>query len=213
MDKVILKAVLSTLLAIVLLFGIMIAALVFVYPSTLMTLTYNIGMDGASAWFADRAYDQFDNVYYIAYATEVSIGTEDPEKINRYGSRFIADEGFDGYCAQMDGETAEIGGSYRQYIYGQVCVAKYGLGERQEAVELAFSVNAEGFPERNAAAAVLLHALVSNTPEDEPYISDMLARMQTMLSAQEGTQTFPDGDLEYLKAMINLTQMRTDGLS
>ena len=113
----------------------------------------------------------------------------------------------------MDGETAEIGGSYRQYIYGQVCVAKYGLGERQEAVELAFSVNAEGFPERNAAAAVLLHALVSNTPEDEPYISDMLARMQTMLSAQEGTQTFPDGDLEYLKAMINLTQMRTDGLS
>lgn len=102
MDKVILKAVLSTLLAIVLLFGIMIAALVFVYPSTLMTLTYNIGMDGASAWFADRAYDQFDNVYYIAYATEVSIGTEDPEKINRYGSRFIADEGFDGYCAQMD---------------------------------------------------------------------------------------------------------------
>ena len=54
-DKVILKAVLSTLLAIIVLCGVMVTALVFLYPSTLMEISYNVGMDSASAWFADRA--------------------------------------------------------------------------------------------------------------------------------------------------------------
>ena len=213
MDKVILKAVLSTVLGIVLLCGILVAALVLVYPSTLMTLAYDVGMDGASAWCAGRAYNQFDNVYYIAYATEVSIGLGDAEKIDRYGSRFVADEKFGEYCAQMDEDTAEIGGSYAKYIYGQVCVAKYSQGKRQEAVALAFSVNETGFPERNAAAAVLLNALVANSEVDEPFIADMLSRMREMLAAQEEAQTFPDADIEYLKSMIDLTQMRMDGLS
>ena len=197
MDKVILKAVLSTVLGIVLLCGILVAALVLVYPSTLMTLAYDVGMDGASAWCAGRAYNQFDNVYYIAYATEVSIGLGDAEKIDRYGSRVVADEKFGEYCAQTD----------------EVCVAKYSQGKRQEAVDLAFSVNETGFPERNAAAAVLLNALVANSEEDEPFIADMLSRMREMLAAQEEAQTFPDADIEYLKSMIDLTQMRMDGLS
>ena len=201
MDKVILKAVLSTVLGIVLLCGILVAALVLVYPSTLMTLAYDVGMDGASAWCAGRAYNQFDNVYYIAYATEVSIGLGDAEKIDRYGSRFVADDKFGEYCAQTDEDTAEIGG------------AKYSQGKRQEAVDLAFSVNETGFPERNAAAAVLLNALVANSEEDEPFIADMLSRMREMLAAQEEAQTFPDADIEYLKSMIDLTQMRMDGLS
>lgn len=212
-DKVILKAVVSTFLAIIVLFGVMIAALVLIYPSTMMTLTYNVGMDDASAWFAGRAYNQLDNVYYIAYATEVSIGMEDYEKIDRYGSKFIEDESFGEYCAQVDADMAGIGGSYAQYIYGQVSVAKYALGKRQEGVELAFSVNREGFPERNAAAAVLMNALLRNTEEDKPYIEDMLARMRAMLAQQESAQTFPDADLDYLKTMINLTETRMDGLS
>ncbi len=213
MDKVILKAVLSTLLAILLLCGIMIAALVLIYPSTMMTLTYNVGMDGASAWFADRAYNQFENVYYIAYATEVSIGAEDFEKIDRYGSTFVSDEDFGIYCAQIDEETDGADGAYAQYIYGQVCVAKYVLGNRQEGVDLAFSVNEDSFPERNAAAAVLLNALLADTEEDKPFIADMLARMRDMLSKQEAAQTFSDSDLEYLKSLINLTEKRMDGLS
>ncbi|MFQ7077487.1 MAG: hypothetical protein ACLRSW_05885 [Christensenellaceae bacterium] len=64
-DKVILKTVLSTLLAIFVLCGVTVTALAFLYPSTMMELSYNVGLDDASAWFAHRAYNQLDNVFYI----------------------------------------------------------------------------------------------------------------------------------------------------
>ena len=56
-------------------------------------------MDSASAWFADRAYNQSDNIYYIGYATEVAIGAKnpEPEAIEKYGEKFIADEQFPKY--------------------------------------------------------------------------------------------------------------------
>ena len=47
MDKVILKAVFSTLMAIIVLCGVMTAALVFIYPSTMMGLAYDVGLDNA----------------------------------------------------------------------------------------------------------------------------------------------------------------------
>lgn len=80
-DKVILKTVLSTLLAIFVLCGVTVTALAFLYPSTMMELSYNVGLDDASAWFAHRAYNQLDNVFYIGYATQVAIGRDDPEAI------------------------------------------------------------------------------------------------------------------------------------
>ena len=106
MDKVILKAVFSTLMAIIVLCGVMTAALVFIYPSTMMGLAYDVGLDNASAWFAGRAYNQLDNVYYIAFATEVSIGTGDMEKIDEYGSKFILDESFGEYCSRWTSRRA-----------------------------------------------------------------------------------------------------------
>ena len=103
-DKVILKTVLSTLLAIFVLCGVTVTALAFLYPSTMMELSYNVGLDDASAWFAHRAYNQLDNVFYIGYATQVAIGQDDPEAIEKYGDKFIADEGFEEYCAERDKE-------------------------------------------------------------------------------------------------------------
>lgn len=79
-DKVILKTVLSTLLAIFVLCGVTVTALAFLYPSTMMELSYNVGLDDASAWFAHRAYNQLDNVFYIGYATQVAIGPGRPPK-------------------------------------------------------------------------------------------------------------------------------------
>lgn len=117
----------------------------------MMGLAYDVGLDNASAWFAGRAYNQLDNVYYIAFATEVSIGTGDMEKIDEYGSKFILDESFGEYCSRMDEQTSGIGNSYAQYVYGQVCMAKYRLGKGEEAVELSFSINEDCFPPKNAA--------------------------------------------------------------
>ena len=213
MDKVILKAVFSTLMAIIVLCGVMTAALVFIYPSTMMGLAYDVGLDNASAWFAGRAYNQLDNVYYIAFATEVSIGTGDMEKIDEYGSKFILDESFGEYCSRMDEQTSGIGNSYAQYDYGQVCMAKYRLGKGEEAVELSFSINEDCFPPKNAAAAVLLIALQRNGQEDLPFIENILARLKALQEEQKTNKTFSDEDLEYLESMIKLTEMRMENFS
>ena len=213
MDKVILKAVFSTLMAIIVLCGVMTAALVFIYPSTMMGLAYDVGLDNASAWFAGRAYNQLDNVYYIAFATEVSIGTGDMEKIDEYGSKFILDESFGEYCSRMDEQTSGIGNSYAQYVYGQVCMAKYRLGKGEEAVELSFSINEDCFPPKNAAAAVLLIALQRNGQEDLPFIENILARLKALQEEQKTNKTFSDEDLEYLESMIQLTEMRMENFS
>ncbi len=211
-DKVILKAVLSTLMAIIVLCGVMLAALVFIYPSTMMNLTYGVGLDEASAWFADRAYKQNDRVYFIAYATEVAIGADDAEGIEKYGGAFIADKGFGEYCAEMDRNTPGeyISGNYAQYIYGQICVAKYRLDKKTEAVELAFSVNQTSFPENNAVVAVTLAAVQNGGDQD--VLGNVLDKMQALKAQQNETRTFSDEDFAYLNQWINLTQSRMDKL-
>ena len=75
-DKVILRAFLSTLAAFAILLLFMFAALTLVYPQTMMELTYSMGMESSSIHFAEQSYKRSNDVYYIAYATEVAIGEE-----------------------------------------------------------------------------------------------------------------------------------------
>ena len=97
-DKVILKAIISTVSAIVVLFAIMFGALVAAFPSTMMQITYNMGMNAVSAKYAHRAYGYSGDVYYAAFATEVSILDGDVEKVAEYGKLLIADDEFATYC-------------------------------------------------------------------------------------------------------------------
>lgn len=211
-DRVIIKAMLSTLMAIIVLCAVMFAALVFLFPSTMMGISYNVGLDDASAWFAGRAYKQQTRIYYIAYATEVAIGTGDPENIEKYGDLFIADDGFAEYCEQLDRDESveNASGTYAQYIYGQVCAAKYRLNKKDEALELAFSVNREAFPPNNAVAAVLAASVGKN---DGPVIEEILSRMRRLKTEQETARTFSDDDLVYLGKLIELAEARMENLS
>ena len=210
-DKVILKTVLSTLLAIFVLCGVTVTALAFLYPSTMMELSYNVGLDDASAWFAHRAYNHLDNVFYIGYATQVAIGRDDPEAIEKYGDKFIADEGFEEYCAERD-KASEVEGSYAQYIYGKLYSSKYKLGKKTEAVEGAFAVNKEAFPKSNAVAAVLF-ASILNGQGDKPTMELILEKMRALKAEQTQTQTFSEADIEYLDTLITLTAERMEKLS
>ncbi|MBO5411492.1 MAG: hypothetical protein J6A38_00190 [Clostridia bacterium] len=187
-DKIIWRAILSTLAAVVLLIMFLFVALVCFYPSTMMELTYKLGMDKQSIRFAERAYKRSDDVYYIAYATEVAIGIESYEKIDVCGEKFISDTEFEEYCLSENP-------TYKQYVYGQVCVAKYEREQKDEAVERAFELLEEGaFPKNNAVVAVLLTALSENdgqtvakiqikmtelqgkiSPTDKPYFDEILA--------------------------------------
>ena len=188
-DRVIIKACLSTLTAVILLFAFMLVALIGLYPSTMMEITYDLGMDASSIRYAERAYDWSDDEYFIAYAMEVAIGMGDTEKIASCGEKLIADENFADYCAQENERLPEgVELTYEQYVYGQVCVAKYENGNKTEAVERAFAL-LHGFPQNNAVVAVLYTALGDRDTATVNLIREKMEQLQTE-TLSEGEKAF-----------------------
>ncbi|MBQ7912297.1 MAG: hypothetical protein IJ308_00930 [Clostridia bacterium] len=179
-DKIILRAVLTTLASIAILFLFMLTALVCVYPQTMMKLTYDLGMEDASIWFAEISYDRSHEINYIAHAAEVAIGQHDYEKIDSCGERLIKDEAFDDFCAIKNAkgpQNAEL--TYEQYVYGQVCIAKYERARVTEAVERAFAlVGDNAFPKNNAVVAVLITALQHKDADTVNLIKVEMKNMQ-----------------------------------
>ena len=151
-DKVILKAFLTTLSAIAALLVFATVALCALFPSTSMELAYNMGMKSSCIHFAERAYKSSDDVYFIAYGTEVAIVENKKDKIVSCGEKFVADEEFEGYCALKEE-------GYKQFIYGRIGVAKYEKGDKESAVTFAYESLNGAFPEGNALVAVLLAAI------------------------------------------------------
>ena len=194
-DKVILRAALSTLAAIATLLAVMILALCFIFPSTMMHITYDMGMDEASIRYAKRAYAYTSDVSFIAFATEVAIGLDDYAQIETCGEELIADENFNAYCERKNALIASAGG-YEQYVFGQVCVAKYRQGEKAEAIEKAFALVDSGFPKNNAVAAVLLIAL---SQEDTETVNAVKEKMNKMDAG-----AFSASDREYFDALVAL---------
>ena len=194
-DKVILRAALSTLAAIAALLAVMLLALCFIFPSTMMHITYDLGLDGASIRYAKRAYDYTSDVAFIAFATEVAIGVNDYAQIETCGEELIADEDFNAHCAQKNALIASDGG-YEQYVFAQVCVAKYRQGEKTEAIDKAFELVGGGFPKNNAVAAVLLTAL---SQEDSDAVNAVKEKMNQMDAG-----AFSASDREYYDALLAL---------
>ena len=93
-DKVMLKAFISTLSAIILLFAFMFGVIALAFPSTMMELSYDFGRDETSIRYAQRAYDWFDDTYYMAYAMEVAIGSDNQEMIEKCGEIVVEDDAY-----------------------------------------------------------------------------------------------------------------------
>ena len=180
-DNVVLRAALSTVAAIVVLFGFMIFTLSYVYPSTMMNIAYDLGMENASITCAKRSYKRSGEVYYIAFATETAIVEEDYEQIAQCGALFVEDEEFLQYC-KLRGEAlgTSLNGSYEQYVYGQVCVAEYKLGDKEKAIDDAFAYLGNTFPKNNAVDAVLVAAI---SERDEAAIENIKGKMASLQNA------------------------------
>ncbi len=178
-DKIVLRAFLSTLAAIGVLLVFMCSALCIVFPSTMMEMTYDLGMEAASIHFAERAYKESDDICYIAYATEVAIEQEKESKIVACGEKFIEDKSFNAFCE-------EKGEAYEQFIYGQVCVSKYRRGEKEQALALAAqSVDAGRFPQNNALVVLLVASFEGQDAETVAKIREKLATLEAVGTEKE----------------------------
>ncbi len=180
-DKVILKAFISTFSAIVLLFAFMFGVLALAFPSTMMHLSYDFGQDASSIRYAQRAYSWFDDTYYMAYAMEVAIGSDNQEMIEKCGEIVVEDDAyFTQYCAEKQAALPEgITTRYEDYLYGKIAVAKYEQGKKEEAVNYAFDSLNGAFPLDNAVEAVF-YAAMRNT--DQATVVLMKGKMEQQAS-------------------------------
>lgn len=175
-DKVILRVIWTTLLSIAILVVFMFMTLICLFPQTMMVLTYDLGMEKSSIRFAESAYKRTDDVGYIAYATEVAISDGYTDKIIYCGEKLICDEDFDEFCRKKD-DALQLNTSYEQYVYGQICVAMYENGEKDEALTRAFELIENDFPHNNAVLALLVAA---NREGDEVFVETIKGKMNEL---------------------------------
>lgn len=190
-EKIIVRSFLSTLAAIVILLVFMVGMLVAVYPETMMNVSYDLGMEKASVWFAERAYKRHDKIETIAFATAVALEENMYDKILSCGDKMINDNEFADYCQRKDEENEkkyegqteilEILGSYDQYVYAQVSVAQYKTGDKDGAVTRAVNAVelASDFPKNNAIVCLLIEA---DSDGDETLVQTLLLEMETLYS-------------------------------
>lgn len=179
-DKVILKAFLSTLTAIVCLFAFMFAVLAAAFPSTMMYLAYDFGQDESSIRYAERAYDWFEDTSYMAHAMEVAIGIDDYAKIEQCGLIVVEDEAyFTQYCAEKDAVISDtVSMKYAQYVHGKISGAKYAQGKKADAVDYAFSSLQGGFPQSNAVVSIFYTAYAAGDLETKALIKGKMEELQ-----------------------------------
>ncbi len=196
-DKVILRAFLSTLAAIVILLLFMFTALTAIYPQTMMEITYDLGMESSSIRFAEESYKRNKEVEFIAYAMEVAIGEGKTDKIISCGEKLIIDKDFAEYCNKRDAQT-NVETEYKQYVYGQICVAMYEKGNKQEAVARAFELIGNTFSRNNAAVALAFTAKNVADMETVTTIREKMNALKTEGQFDEDTAAYLDGVLARL---------------
>ena len=197
-DKVILRTILSTLLAIVILLTILFSTLCLCFPSTMMELTYKLGMDGTSIKYAMRAYNRSGSVEYVAFATETAIASDNYKRIEECGLELIEDDEFVVYCTRRNQniDTSKI--TYDQYVYAMVSTAQYRQGKKTEAQNTAFAGIGNTFPTNNAVVGLLAIAIGEN---DLLTVSEIKTKLQTLqLSVTDVA------DSAYLQQILQLCQ-------
>ncbi len=161
LDKVVIRAILSTLAAIGVLLLVMILSCVFFFPSTLMHVSYDMGMDRSAVRYAERAYKLDGGVEHIAFAFEIVVDDKDYKKVEKFGKKLIKDDEFSEFCQREDEKNADNGylvGTYEQYVYGNTYAAQYRNGEKEKALQNAYAVS-RSFAPGNAVARILIAAL------------------------------------------------------
>lgn len=194
LDKVIVRTIVNTLCAIAILCVSAVLFASFIFPSTMMSISYKLGNDSGAMKYAYSSYDRTKEVVYIAYATEVAFGVDSDEDIVRYGEEFVKDKDFEGYCAEIDLRSGTAQGTYRQYVYGRLVVSEYSVGEKDKAFSYAEEAIGDKFVKNNAMVALLFEAMVEG---DGVIVQKVVNKMRDLSATLEGE------DAAYLTSLLD----------
>ncbi len=195
-EKIVKDAAINTLAAVVGLFLFMFLTLSLFFPSTMMQITYDLGMEKSSMSFAKSAYKATKDAYYIDFAMKRAIVLDDEKEIILCGEKFIKNEDFKEYCDKQDEKMKdEVLTPYNQYVYGQVCSAKYEIGKKSEAIDNAFAYTV-GFPRNNAVVVVTVFALKKGDTATKDKIKEKMKEIEL--------QSLSDTEKAYYEQILGL---------
>lgn len=167
MKKIIWNSILTTLVATLLLCGVLLLSCACFFPATMMELSYSLGMDSSAMRYAERAYNRFEAAEYAAFAMEIAADNGLYADTERFAEDLLSCADFEAFARKQDVNYAQGGNesnrsqtTYKQYVYVKLCLAQYRLGKGETAADRAASSLKIGeFPQNNALAALLLYAL------------------------------------------------------
>lgn len=149
-------------------------------PAAMMELTDSLGMNGASAYYSLAVYDRSGDISDLAVAVEKSYDVGHYSDAAEYGQKMLGDDAFAEYCAARDEDTegsSYILGDYRQYAGGIVSSAQYYSGEKETALDTAFEVLGQTFPETNAVSIL---AAAASGSDDVEFCRSILAQLEEL---------------------------------
>ena len=200
--KLVFKTMIVTLLSIVGAAIVFFLIISFTAPAAMARLTRDLGMYSQSAWFSSLQYAEGrGDIENIELAMNCAAVAGDEQKVAEYGAMFIADVRFSEYCAaREEAEEGKFLESYTQYVYGRVSVARYRIGQKQEGLDLALSVNRTSFDEYNAVTDLVNEVIVVG---DKAFGGEILTSL-TALRAEESLTGEDEQNL--LSVVENLTR-------
>lgn len=195
MNRAIVKAAVTTVLALIVAGLVAIAVLNYGFPQHMATACERLGSYGEAAKYASRRYEKTGDLNDLVRVVEDSIYADRSDFIIEYGEELIASESFGEICAERDEDYKNTGygvytASYKQYISGNVAAAYYAVGETDKAVELAFGANgSDSFANHNALMS--LSILVADSGDREA-AQKIVAKLAEISPATEEEQTYLD---------------------
>lgn len=195
MGKLIAKTAAVTVAAVIAAALILFGAAGLIAPSSLASLTDSLGMDGACAYYSVAAAERSGTADDLAVAVERSYLSAHYADAVSCGEKLFVNDGFAQYCAAQDAAQAgkpSVAGTYEQYITGIVASSMYLGGDKDGALETAFSRLNGNFPENNA---VVYLADVAIAEQDAVFCSEIKAKIDDFTFSAED-------DLSYLQEFI-----------
>ena len=141
------------------------------FPSFASNACYDMGMYGASASLAERAYNASGEDEDLSVLVERGILAEDYALVAEYGARLIETEYFKNTL-----KNEGYSGNYKGYIVGNVAVSEYCCGNGERALELALSALDSYLP-YNSVQHLIYKAMLSG---DKPFASQIKASIEQL---------------------------------
>ena len=127
------------------------------------------------------------------------------EEVAEYGEKLLARADFYDYCAAEDEksgaeEDGRITSSYAQYMTGLVSVGKYRTGDGKGAMETAFLLNRNSFPENNAVVTLAMSVIERG---DAVFASELLSECKAQMDKVDFDK---EQDVQNLQTMISILE-------